>query len=380
MIFLRGGFLYANNEYSPVLTAVPSLMVSPDARGAALGDAGCSLSVDENAQFWNPAKYPYMGNEWGGSLTYVPWMQNNVGDINLAYLAGYYKISNFQAVSGSLRYFSYGEIELSAMPGSAGQYVSLGVAKPYEFSLDCSFSQRLSRYWSAAVTLRFLLSDLSNGQSSIARELSTGKAVCADISGYYTYEDRLYSHPYMFSFGAIVSNIGNKVSYDKGYSRDFLPANLKVGSSFNYSLDYSNDLALSVDLNKLLVPSVPLQRSNETTEDYNKRLEHYKDRSTINGVFVSFTDAPGGFKEEMKEIAWSLGLEYAYNKHYFLRTGYYHESKFKGNRQYVSFGGGCKVRTLCINAAYLLSTTQRSLLDKTFCLTIGYSFNKYLHR
>jgi hypothetical protein len=340
-------------ENNPIVTAVPSLSIAPDARAGAMGDVGAATTPDANSQYWNPSKYVFMDSEAGMSLSYTPWLRELVTDIDLAYLAGYWKFDERQALSASLRYFSLGDITLMDELGFPS-----GSAHPNEFAIDAAYSRKLSDNLSAAATLRFIYSDLGNGSGSV--DMYPGAAVAADVSAYYKTQIALENVDGTLGLGLNISNIGSKVSYDKFESSNFLPTNLRLGGSFDYPMDNYNRISVSADINKLLVPT-----QNDLT------YEEYNDLSPLSGIFMSFSDAPGGFSEEMSEIMWSIGAEYAYNNQFFVRGGYYNESQYKGNRKYFTAGVGFKLNVFQLDAGYVISTSQSNPLDKTlrFSLT-----------
>ncbi len=363
--------------FNPLLTAVPSLVIAPDARGGGLGDVGAATSADINSQYWNPAKYAQMESQGGFSISYTPWLRKIVSDIDLAYLAGYYKLDERQALAASFRYFSLGEINLTGEPSATGEYISIGTAKPYELAVDLSYSRNLSEHWSAAVALRFIYSDLTNGMTDDTETYSAGTAMGADIAAYYYVPVNVggakEGHA---SFGVDISNIGTKISYDKGETQQFIPTNLRLGGAFEYPFDEYNSLTVALDLNKLLVPTPPKTSLDGMTAEElainQQEWEDYRNISSIGGIFKSFGDAPGGFKEELEEIMWSVGLEYAYNKQFMVRGGYFHESENKGNRKYFSFGVGFNLSIFQLNAAYLISTAQSNPLDQTLRFSLGF--------
>lgn len=374
-----------SDYFNPLQTAIPSLSIAPDARGGGMGDIGAATSADVYSQYWNPSKYANMDAKGGIAISYTPWLRDIVSDINLAYLCGYYKLDDRQALSASLRYFSYGEINLSDMPGPSGEVISQGTAKPYEMAIDAAYSRALSQYWSAGVTLRFILSDLMNGV--IDEEASSAKSVAADISA-------IYSRPFelsdkrtaKLSIGTNISNIGAKPSYDGGATYQFLPTNWRIGFNYEYPVDVYNKFSVSFDLNKLLVPSTPIgpdaddykttEEYEQAQKDYQKALEDYRSYGTVKGMFKSFGDS-GGFGEEMKEINWSLGAEYSYRDMFMARFGYFHENETKGNRKYFAAGVGFKMRVFEINAAYLIAAHSSALcpLDKTLRFSLGFNFD-----
>ncbi len=363
--------------FNPLQSAVPSLSIAPDARGGGMGDVGGATTPDLNSQYWNPAKYAQMSGQGGAALSYTPWLRKIVDDIDMVYLAGYYKLGETRAVSASLRYFSYGEIDLTGQPDAMGQITSYGQCKPYEFAIDLGYSQMLSEYWSAAVALRFIYSDITNGMSGDgASSAEAAKAVAADVAAYYRKPIVLGENRNAYAnFGVNASNIGSKVSYDDGITEEYLPTNLRVGGSFEYPFDDYSTLAVSLDLNKLLVPTAPIRHEGESAEDFEKRYQDYENKSSMGGIFRSFTDAPGGFSEELDEIMWSAGLEYSYNKQFFVRGGYFHESESKGNRKYFSVGAGFKLSVFELNGAYLISGQANNPLDQTLRFSLGFNID-----
>lgn len=377
-LFFNTSGVFAGEKviFNPLQSAVPSLTIAPDARGGGMGDVGVATSPDMNSQYWNPAKYAQISGQGGASLSYTPWLRKYVDDIDLVYLGGYYKLGESRALSASLRYFSYGDIDLTSMPDAMGQIQNSGTAHPYEFSVDLGYSQLLSEYWSAAVALRFIYSDITNGISGDGQSATPAKAVAADVAAYYRKPFVLGETRNAYaSFGVNASNIGSKISYDDGNTEEYLPANLRVGGSFEYPFDNYSSLTLALDLNKLMVPTAPVKREGESAEEFEERYKDYADKGSIAGVFRSFTDAPGGFSEEMDEIMWSLGLEYSYNKQFFVRGGYFHESESKGNRKYFSVGAGFKLSVFDLNGAYLISTSNSNPLDGTLRFSLGFNID-----
>ncbi len=362
--------------FNPLITALPSLVIAPDARGGGLGDVGAATSADINSQHWNPAKYTQMESRGGFAVSYTPWLRRIVSDIDLAYLAGYYKLDERQALSASFRYFSLGEINLTELPGPTGEIVSAGIAQPYELAVDLGYSRNLSERWSAAVALRFIYSDLMNGLEE-DEGYSAGTAMGADVAAYYVAPVNVGGAVEgKASFGLNISNIGTKISYDDGVNQQFIPTNLRLGGAFEYPFDEFNTLTLAVDLNKLLVPTPPrIDQSGITPderEENRQAWEDYQSISSISGLFKSFGDAPGGFKEELEEIMWSVGLEYAYDKQFLVRGGYFHESKNKGNRKYFALGVGFNLSIFQLNAAYLIAAAQTNPLDQTLRFSLGF--------
>ncbi len=343
--------------YNPIVTAVPSLSIAPDARGGGMGDIGVATDPDVNSQYWNPAKYVFMQSDAGLSFSYTPWLRKLVTDINLAYLSGYWKFDQRQAISASLRYFSLGDITLMDQLGEPA-----GSAHPNELAVDAAYSRMLSEKLSASATLRFIYSDLNNGINLAGgTEMYPGAAVAADIAAYYRTPVTVQNTDGTLGLGINISNIGSKISYDQNQTSNFIPTNLRIGGSFDYPLDAYNKLSVSADLNKLLVPT----QNNMTAEQYSAI-------SPLSGIFRSFTDAPGGFSEELSEIMWSIGAEYAYNNQFFVRGGYYNESQYKGNRKYFTAGAGFKLNVFTLDAAYVISTSQSNPLDQTLRFSLSF--------
>ena len=364
------------DQFNPINTGVNSLNIAPDSRGGGMGDVGAATDPDNNSQYWNPAKYPFTISRAGVSVSYTPWLRKLVSDIDLAYMAGYYRIGDYQAISASLRYFSLGEVPINQTEGGAGYSI-----KPYEMAVDVAYSRMLSERFSAAVALRYIYSDLAYKQDE---EVTPGSAFAADIAFYYTNYVMLAQRECMLSWGLNLSNIGTKISYDGGNSSQFLPTNFRLGASLLAPIDDYNTIAFSLDLNKLMVPTRPTydQYKDEfgddaTLSDYTQWLqtEGYNDISPIKGIFKSFSDAPGGFKEELQEIQWSLGVEYTYHNQFSVRGGYHYEHENKGNRKYFSFGAGFKMSVFSLDAAYLISTAQSNPLDQTLRFTLGFDLD-----
>lgn len=365
------------NEFNPIETGVTSLGIAPDARGASMGDIGAATEPDANSQFWNPSKYAFAYSNAAVSLNYTPWLRKLVNDIFLANLSGYWKIGSGdnQAISASLRYFSLGEVSAQDL---ADNTTSLS---PYEMSIDVGYSRKLSEKFSMGVVFRYIYSDMGFS-SSYAGDQSTGaSAVSADLAGYFTTYPIIGQNECQWSWGWNISNIGTKVSYDNGNRPAFLPTNLKLGTSFTFPLADYHTLAVNLDLNKLLVPSKPrdsdyLDENGQIDQRaYEKAYEDWQNMSPITGIFKSFSDAPGGFKEELREISYSLGAEYSYNQQFFLRAGYYHESQYKGNRQYFGFGAGFSLNVVRLDASYMLATAQTSPLDQTLRFTLTFDMD-----
>lgn len=364
------------NEFNPIETGVTSLSIAPDARGAAMGDIGAATDPDAYSQFWNPSKYAFAYSEAAVSLSYTPWLRKLVNDIFLADVSGYWKLgsNDNQAVSASLRYFSLGEVNTNDPSGVSTQSLN-----PYELSFDVGYSRKLSEKFSMGVVFRYIYSDLGFSNSNAGDQTVGVSAFSADISGYYTTYPIVGRSECQWSWGWNISNIGTKVNYNNGEDPAFLPTNLRLGTTFTFPLADYHNLALSVDLNKLLVPTRPRESDfaddTDGEREYLDALQEWQDMSPITGIFKSFSDAPGGLKEELREITYSLGAEYSYNQQFFLRAGYYHESQYKGNRQYFGIGAGFSLNVLRLDASYMIATAQQSPLDQTLRFSLTFDMD-----
>lgn len=352
--------------FNPVNYGVTSLAIAPDARSGGLGDIGAATEADANSQYWNSAKYPFNIARAGVAVSYTPWLRQLVNDINLANVAGFYRLGDYNALSASLRYFSLGEVALSDDKNAM-------TINPYELAVDVGYSRMLSERFSMGVNLRFIYSDIQYDYTS---ESSAGKAFGADISmyrlGYFMMGQRECS----FAWGLSLTNIGSKISFGGDDNSEFLPTNMRLGINWTIPFNQHNRLSFLADANKLLVPTYPKQEDGEADVDYTDRVQRdYYDISPITGIFKSFGDAPGGFKEEMQEIQWSVGMEYNYNDRFMVRLGYHHEAETKGNRKYVTAGAGFKMSVFSIDAAYVFSTAQSNPLDQTMRFTLGFDLD-----
>lgn len=360
-----------NEQLNPLITGVPSLTITPDSRGGGMGDVGAATTPDINSQHWNPAKYAFMESPAGFSFSYTPWLSKLVSDINLLYAAGYWKFDEQQSVSASLRFFSLGEIKLTGERPED----DYGTAHPNELAFDLAYSRLLSEKWSAAVAFRYIRSDLNNGIPNSADPMYPGNAIAADVATYYRTPIEMSTGDANLAFGLNISNIGSKISYDQNLTSIFIPTNLKLGGSFDYPFDDYNKISISADINKLLVPTPIKRLEGESDTDYEARRTSYYETGPIAGIFKSFGDAPGGSSEELKEIMWSVGAEYAYNNQFFVRGGYFNENAMKGNRKYFTAGVGFKLNMFQLDAAYLISAAQSNPLDQTLRFTLGFDLN-----
>lgn len=352
--------------FNPIYTSVTSQMIAPDARAAGMGDVGAATDPDVNSQYWNPAKYPFCISRAGVSLNYTPWLRQLVNDINLAYLSGYYRIGNYSAVHGSLRYFSLGEVFTSEADNAM-------TVKPYEMALDVGYSLMLSERFSLGAALRWIHSDLRYDYSE---DSSPASAFAADISCYYQNYLNIGNRECQLGLGLNISNIGSKITFSGDERSEFIPTNMRLGAALMIPIDEYNRFTIAADANKLLVPTIPKQEEGESSSDYYDRvLREYNDVSSISGIFKSFHDAPNGFKEELEEIQWSVGAEYVYHDQFSVRAGYHHESENKGNRKYFTVGAGFKMSVFSLDAGYVIATAKSNPLDQTLRFTLTFDMD-----
>ncbi len=379
-------------ELNTITTAVPFLLIAPDSRAGAMGDIGCATSADVNSQSYNPSKYVFSKNTFGISISYSPWLRKLVNDINLLYLSTYWKITDMDAIAFSLRYFSLGDIQFTDDYGEP-----MGNQSPNEFALDFTYSRKLIDQLSIAITPRFIYSNLTAGQFVGGQETKPGLAGAADLSFFYEQDFRTKGlEGSTLRAGLCISNMGNKMSYSSGtLRRDFLPANLRLGLGYEMAFDEYNKLTINGEINKLLVPTNPVYATDSITgriiyDEYNNPVilaGMDPDVSVPQGIFQSFYDAPGigyngvnasVFGEEMAEINWALGAEYSYRDLFFFRLGYFHESKYKGNRQFLTVGAGLKYNIFNIDISYLFSTNgQQHPLANTLRFTLSFDFKSF---
>jgi hypothetical protein len=370
------GDLLGQERLNTISTAVPFLLIAPDARSGALGDAGVASSPDANSMHWNPAKYAFVEQQLGFSMNYTPWLRALVPDINLSYLGGFYKLDDIQTIGFSLVYFSLGEINFTDNEGNF-----LFPVKPNEFAFDVAYARKLGDHISGAVTARYIYSNLTQGQFAGGIETKPGMALAADVSAYYERELSWNRTPTVFAAGFNISNIGNKISYTEEINADFIPINLRIGPRLTLNLDEFNQFSFMVDLNKLLVPTPPIYKRDENgqieiDETGNYVIERGRDpnRSVVGGMFGSFSDAPGGFREELNEITYSAGMEYWYDQQFALRAGYFHEHQSKGNRKYFTLGVGLKYNVFGLDFAYVVPVAQRSPLENVLRFSLHFDF------
>ena len=357
------------NMFNPVNSAVTSQTIAPDARSAGMGDVGVATDPDAASQFWNPAKYPFCISRAGVALNYTPWLRQLVSDMDLAYLSGYYRIGDYSAVSGSLRYFSLGEVMLSS--GQGEQYDM--TINPYEISLDVAYSLMLSETFSISAGVRWIYSDLTYDYNE---DTAPGSAFAADLSCYYQNYINIGQRECQLGLGLNISNIGSKITFGGSDESEFIPTNMRLGAALMIPVNEYNRFTIAADANKLLVPTYPKQNEDEPDNEYQDRLrKDYYDVSSISGIFKSFSDAPRGFKEELEEIQWSIGAEYVYNDQFSLRAGYHHESENKGNRKYFTVGAGFKMNVFSLDAGYVIATAKSNPLDQTLRVSLTFDMD-----
>lgn len=381
LLFTMQGYAQHNElgqDINAITTAVPFLSIAPDSRAGAMGDIGCATSSDGNSQSYNPAKYAFNKNQFGFSISYSPWLRNLVNDINLLYLTGYWRITDMDAIAMSLRYFSLGNIEFMDPDGNW-----ISNQKPNEFAIDFTYSRKLIDQLSIAITPRFIYSNLTAGQYVGGEETKAGLAGAADISLFYQQDfDVKGMNNSTLRAGLCISNIGNKMSYSSGtLRRDFLPTNLKLGIGYEMDFDGYNKLAVNGEINKLLVPTNPIYQTDSMGHIvYNEAGDPViaygmnPDVSVPQGMIQSFYDAPGGFREELREVMFAVGAEYSYRDLFFFRLGFFHESQYKGNREFVSIGAGLKYTVFGFDVSYLIATRQYHPLANTLRFTLNLDF------
>ena len=356
--------------FNPVNYAVVSQTIAPDARGGGLGDVGAATDPDVNSQYWNPAKYPFCISRAGVALNFTPWLRSLVNDMNLAYLAGYYRIGDHSAVSSSLRYFNLGKVYTSYEGAESGEGTTIN---PYEMSLDVAYSLMLSETFSLSAALRWIYSDMRFDERE---DNSPASAFAADIAAYYQNYINIGQRECQLGIGLNISNIGSKIKFSGNEYSEFLPANLRLGASLMIPIDEYNRLTIAADANKLLVPTVPKQEEGEDNSEYEDRVHReYNDISAIRGIFKSFGDAPGGFKEELQEIYYGVGAEYTYNDKFSLRAGYHHEAENKDNRKYFTVGAGFKMSVFQLDAGYVVATAKSNPLDQTLRFSLTFDMD-----
>jgi len=351
-----------------ITTAVPFLLISPDSKAGAMGDVGVATTPDANSIHWNPAKLAFVDDDMGFSMSYVPWLRALVPDINLSYLAGYRKLNDNEAIGLELRYFSLGDITFTDILGTTiGQY------KPSEFALGTSYSRKLSDNFSLAISGRYIYSNLTGGQAAGGIPTVAGQSIAADLAGYYTNPIRLGGKDFDLAIGGNISNIGSKISYTETSVKDFIPINLRLGTAIGTEFDDYNKMSFAFDINKLLVPTPAVYNNEgEITIGQDPNV------SVVSGIFQSFGDAPGGTKEEFREINYSIGTEYWYANQFAIRAGYFFEHDTKGGRKFFTFGSGVKYNVFALDFSYLINASRaingNNPLANTMRFTLVFDF------
>lgn len=361
-----------------ITTAIPFLLIATDARAGAMGDAGVATTADANSTHWNIAKLAFIEDDYGFSLSYTPWLSKIVNDMSLSYLTGYYKINKEQAVGLSLSYFNLGNIQFTDINGLPLQNFT-----PKEFSVSGSYSRLLSENMSIGVTLKYIHSNLTGdfvSSSSVSVDTHPGNSVAADIGWYWNKDLGQKSN---LALGATIVDIGNKLTYSSDDQKEFIPTTLRFGGAYTFGLDPYNSLTLAMDFNKLMVPTPPVYVVDENggpvyDQNGDREIARGKDpnRALLSGMFGSFTDAPDGASEELREIMLSFGLEYWYKDLFALRGGYFWEDYEKGDRKYFTMGLGLKYNVFGIDFAYLVPTSREHPLAETLRFTLHFNFNE----
>ncbi len=368
--FGQGSMIGSNT----ITTAVPFLSITPDSRAGGMGDVGVGTTPDVVSQHWNPAKYVFMESDMGVSLSYSPWLRALIDDMNLAYLVGYKKLDDIQAISGSLRYFDLGQLITRNEYGEEGMQIL-----PNEFSIDLGYSRVLSEVFSGSVAIRYIRSDISGGQLVGGVETRPGNSYAADVAFYYYNQFRSNRKDNIFSAGINIQNIGAKISYTEDAENAesyFIPTTLKLGAAYTTELDSYNKLSFSVELNKLLVPTPPKDSTIYGVDDFIGDF-FSSDKSVIGGIFSSFGDAPGGLREELQEINIAAGIEYWYNNQFALRAGYFYEHENKGNRKFLTAGAGFRMNVFALDFSYLIPTQRNHPLENTLRFSLSFDIGAF---
>ena len=358
-------------QINTITTAVPFLSISPDARAGGMGDMGVASSADINSIHWNASKLAFNEKKTGFSVSYTPWLKALVNDMFIAYVSGYSKMKGEQAIGASLRYFSLGNITFTDANGN-----TIRDFKPNEFAFDVAYSRKLSEYFSGGITLRYIHSNLTGGTSVEGTDSKAGNSAAADISSFFQKDIELGNKDAVLTAGINISNIGAKISYTETGTKNFLPTNLRLGPGLKLKLNEYNDLAFGLDINKLLVPTPPIY-TQDSTNSANDVILYGQDPDVgvPAGMLQSFSDAPGGGKEELKEFNLGFGMEYWYDKQFAFRAGYFYEDKTKGNRKYFTLGAGLRYNVFGLDLAYLIPTDQRNPLENTLHFTLTFDFD-----
>lgn len=348
-----------------IQTVVPFLTIAPDSRAGGMGDAGVATSPDVYSMHWNPAKFAFIDGNSGVGISYSPWLRNLVPDINIAYLSGYKRLDKKQVVSASLLYSSLGDVPFTDDFGNLERTFN-----PNEFALDAAYSRLFTDNLSGGIAFRFIYSNLTGGSYSGGVATKPGTSFAADISGYYQKNITFFSKDALLGFGLNFSNIGSKMSYSDSQTSDFIPMNMRLGSAGTIHLDSYNKITATIDINKLLVPTPPIYNtSGEIISGKDPNV------SVPVAIFQSFFDAPGGFKEELREFTISYGAEYWYNNQFAVRGGYFYENETKGNRKYFTAGAGFRLSVFTLDFSYLMPLAQNHPLARTLRFSLSFDFN-----
>lgn len=366
-------------QINTITTAVPFLQIAPDSRAGGMGDYGVATSPDVNSIHWNASKLAFAEKDFGFAISYTPWLRALVNDINLAYISGYKKLKNDQAIAASLLYFSLGNIDFTNDNAE-----KTGSFNPNEWAFDVAYSRKLGEKFSGGLALRYIYSNLTGGIQIQNNTISThaGTSVAADLSGYYKTDLEISNKDAELAFGLNISNIGAKVSYTDTKSKDFIPTNFRLGTNLKIDLDDYNSISFGADVNKLLVPTPPVYYKNSIggdsiSNDGTKVVQAGEDPTNISvasALFSSWGDAPAGFSEELKEFTYSIGAEYWYDKQFAIRAGYFHEAATKGNRKFFTLGAGLRYNVFGLDFAYLIAS-QRNPLENTLRFTLTFDFD-----
>lgn len=360
-------------KFNPVTVSMVSQTITPDARAGGMGEVGAATDPDVASQYWNPAKYPFCISRSGVTMGYTPWLRQLVNDMNVANLTGYYRIGDYSAVSASMHYFSLGEVYTNFPEDGSTPSNDAMTIKPYEMSFDVAYSLMLSEKFSLGAGVRFLLSDMSY---TATEETSAATAFAADLACYYQNYINIGQRECQLGLGLYLRNIGSKMNFSGSDRSEFIPTNMRLGASLMIPINEYNRFTIAADANKLLVPTKPAKGDDESSSEYDARLQSdYYDIGSISGIFKSFSDAPGGFKEELEEIQWSIGAEYTYNDRFSLRAGYHHEAENKGNRKYFTVGAGFRMSAFSLDAGYVIATAKSNPLDQTLRFSLNFDID-----
>ena len=361
------------DRINTITTAVPFVMISPDARAGGFGDLGVASSPDVNSIHWNPSKLAFAEKKMGFAVSYTPWLRQLVNDMFIAYLSGYSTLKGGQAIGTSLRYFSLGNITFTDANGN-----TIRDFRPNEFAFDLAYSRKLSNNFSGGIALRFIHSNLTGGTPVEGQDSKAGNTVAADVSMFYQKEIEIGGKDAVLMSGLNISNVGAKISYTQSGVKNFIPTNLRLGPGVKINLNDYNQLSFMMDLNKLLVPTPPFYGQADTATSSSTDVivsGQDPDVSVAQGIFQSFSDAPNGFKEELQEVNVCLGMEYWYDQQFAFRAGYFHEDRRKGNRKYFTLGAGLRYNVFGLDLAYLIPTDQRNPLENTLRFTLTFDFD-----